>query len=62
MGGSLSSTRCDSSKQSAIEKEDKFVTDSHLPMEAPPVMQRPMSFEEKLYAKVCLLLYAYLFV
>ena len=52
MGGSMSSTRCDNSPQSAIAKDEKFVNDAHIPTEAPPVMQRPLTFEEKIYEKV----------
>jgi hypothetical protein len=32
--------------------QDQFDKDPNFEMEAPPTLQRPMSFEEKLYSKV----------
>ena len=53
MGSSLSNTRCDSRQQPGNSIDKQFMKDSHIHMEAPPTLQRPMSFEEKVYAKVC---------
>jgi hypothetical protein len=61
MGASQSkttTTRCDSLRPTTTQSTttpEQFVKDSHLtePIEAPPELIRPKSFDEKLYEKVC---------
>jgi len=51
MGGTLSVTRTTTCENPPSTSDEKLRSQAEQ-YEAPPVMQRPMSFEEKLYAKV----------